>query len=208
MTCPGIVPLRIVTSSTGSSSRASGRVPAANRGVTGRRARIRGFTLLEILLVLALMGLLAGVLVGGASQLLNTTPKSPDEVFWAAVQEARKTALKSESETVMTYVDDPEKGKGFVITEGQSSKTFAIPTPGDLEVTFLSQQKGGNMIMVGGTVLETQKLPFVTFYPDGTCSPFRIQFYRNGATHTASIDPWTCAPMLSTSDSNNPGASS
>ena len=96
----------------------------------------------------------------------------------------------------MTFVDDREQGKGFALANGSATKLFSIPQAGDLEVTFLSQQKGGNMIMIAGTVLETQPVKAVTFYPDGTCSPFRIQFYRKGDVHIDSIDPWTCARLL------------
>lgn len=179
------------------------RLSTPPRAATGRR----GFTLLEVLLVLALIGLLSAVLVTGGTQLLNHEPTSPDEVFWAAVQEARKMALKSEGEVVMRFVDDREQGKAFVVTSNSASKSFPIPKAGSLEITFLAQQKGGTMIMIAGTVIETQKVDSVTFYPDGTCSPFRVQFYRDGAVHLASIDPWTCAPMLTTDDAQ-PGARS
>ncbi len=153
--------------------------------------------------MLALIGLLASVLVGGAAQLLNNRPKSADEVFWASVEEARKMALKSGEDVTMKYVDDKDSGKAFVLTNGPATKVFAIPQAGDLEVSFLSQQKGGPMIMVAGTVIETKKVDAVSFYGDGTCSAFRVQFFRNGATHIASIDPWTCAPVLTTADANN-----
>ena len=172
------------------------------RSEFGSGPRRRGFTLLEVLLVLALIGLLATVLITGGAQLLNREPQSPDEVFWAAVQEARKMALKSETDAVMKYVDDPEKGAAFVVQCGATTKQFSIPKPGDLHVSFLSQQKGGQVIMVAGTVLETTKIETVTFYGDGTCQPFKIQFYHNGAAHIASIDPWTCAPVLTPTDSN------
>lgn len=162
----------------------------------------RGFTLLEVLLVLALIGLLSAVLVTGGTRLLSTQPSSPDDVFWAAVQEARKMALRSDGDVVMQFVDDHEKGKAFTVTGNGTTKTFPIPKAGDLEVTFLAQQKGGTIIMVAGTVIETQKVDAVTFYSDGTCSPFRVQFFRDGGVHLASIDPWTCAPMLTSDDSS------
>lgn len=90
------------------------------------------------------MGLLAGVLVGGATQLLNDKPRTPDEVFWSTVEEARKLALKSGQDVAMTFVDDREQGKGFALANGSAAKLFSIPQAGDLEVTFLSQQKGGS----------------------------------------------------------------
>lgn len=170
--------------------------------------RRRGFTLLEVLLVLALIGLLATVLIGGGAQLLNSQPKSPDEVFWAAVEEARKMALKSGDDVTMKYVDDKDNGKAFVLSQNGATKVFSIPQPGDLEVSFLAQQKGGHAILIAGTLVETQTVDAVTFYGDGTCSSFRVQFFRKGATHIASIDPWTCAPMLTSADANNPQPSS
>ncbi len=173
------------------------------------RRRSRGFTLLEILLVLAIMGLIASVLVGGAARLLTDRPVSPEEIFWKAVQEARKMALKNNDDVGLQFVsDDASKSKAFVVTDGNETKQFPVPAADNLEINFLAAQPtGGNMIMVAGTVLETQKVA-VTFYPDGTCTAFRTQFFRNGDAHIVSIDPWTCAPVLTPADPNNPSAPS
>jgi general secretion pathway protein H len=81
---------------------------------------------------------------------------------------------------------------------------YPVPNAGDLEVTFLSTQKGGNTILLGGVLVETTTVPYATFYTDGTCSPFRAQFMKNAAVHIISIDPWTCAPMLKPVDPNAP----
>ena len=51
----------------------------------------RGFTLLEVLVTLALIALLTGVLVVGVSRLLGDRPKTPDELFWGAVEAARNS---------------------------------------------------------------------------------------------------------------------
>lgn len=151
------------------------------------------------------MGLIASVLVGGAMQLVSDRPVSPDEVFWKSVQEARKLALRSEHEVSFQFVqDDANKTREFVVSDGSTRQEYPVPAAGDLEVTFLAAQAaGGNMILIAGTAVETQKVP-VTFYPDGTCTAFRTQFYRNGAVHTLSIDPWTCAPVLTPTDPNAP----
>ena len=76
--------------------------------------------------------------------------------------------------------------------------------PAELTVDFLTMQKGASSILIGGVLVETQTVPFVTFYSDGTCSAFRAQFMRNGASHVLSVDPWTCAPMLTPPDPNAP----
>ena len=163
----------------------------------------RGFTLLEVLLSLAIIALLATVLIGGSAQLLNDKPVSADEVFWKCVQEARKAALKTERDTRLTF---DAKEKKFVISDGGAAKDFPIParSAAELTVDFLTMQKGASSILIGGVLIETQTVPFVTFYSDGTCSAFRAQFMRNGASHVLSVDPWTCAPMLTPPDPNAP----
>lgn len=169
-----------------------------------------GFTIMEVLLAIALIAMLAGVLVGGAAHLLTDQPVTADEVFWKSVQEARKTALKSEKEIRLRF--DGEK-KQFVLIDGFAPSTlaadgftrdetvlkqFPIRPPGgtDLTIDFLAATKGGSVILVGGVMIESKPIGFVTFYPDGTCTAFRAQFIRNGATHVLNIDPWTCAAVL------------
>lgn len=168
--------------------------------------RPRGFTVLELLLALAIIALLGGVLIGGSARLLSDQPVSADEVFWKAVQQARKSALKSGGEVQLTFVDDRDKGKRFVVSDGVAPKEFPLApaTSTDLAVTFLVAQKGGNAVLVAGTLVETQTIPGVTFYADGTCTAFRAQFQRGSGVHAVAIDPWTCAQVLTPPDPNAP----
>jgi general secretion pathway protein H len=90
-------------------------------------------------------------------------------------------------------------------------KAFPVPARagaagpgGELDVSFLSAQKGGPTILLGGVLVESQPVPHVTFYSDGTCSPFRVQFMRNGSVSTLAVDPWTCAAVLTPADANAP----
>jgi general secretion pathway protein H len=166
----------------------------------------RAFTILELLLALAIIALLGTVLIGGSAQLLNDKPASADDVFWKAVQEARKDALKSGNEVRLTFVDDKDKGKAFIVTDGTTPQPFPLPptTSVDLAVSFLTTQKGASAVLVAGQMVETQTIPAVIFYGDGTCTAFRAQFQRGGSTHLVAIDPWTCAPMLTPPDPNAP----
>jgi general secretion pathway protein H len=177
-----------------------------------------GFTLLEVLLSLAIIALIGTVLIGGSARLLNDQPVSVDDVFWKAVQEARKTALKTEHDIRLKF--DREK-RQFLIVDANAPpvttadgllkeetplKVFPVfaPTGTDMTVDFLgaSTKGGGSAILVGGVLIESQTIPFVTFFSDGTCSAFRLQVMRNGAAHTLSIDPWTCAQVLTPGEQN------
>jgi general secretion pathway protein H len=177
--------------------------------------RSRAFTLLEVLLAIAIIALIAGVLVGGSARLLNEQPTSVDEVFWAAVREARKIALKTEHDIRLKF--DKEK-KSFLLLDGNAPPALAadgftreeVPLKAfpvlaakesDLTVEFLgAATKGASLILVGGVAIESQPIKFATFYSDGTCSAFRVQVMRSGAAHYLSIDPWTCAEVLKASD--------
>lgn len=170
------------------------------------RAR-RGFTMLEILVALAIIGLLASVLISGSAALLRDKPIAVRDVFWQAVQEARKTALEGDREVRLRFFEDRERGKGFEIIDGQAPKTFPLTAEiatNDLKIDFLTTQKGGNVILVAGVLIETQTVPYVTFFPDGTCTAFRVQIVRSGGTEQLAIDPWTCAEVLTPQDPNAP----
>jgi general secretion pathway protein H len=155
----------------------------------------RAFTLVEVLVVLALIGLLATLLVAGSMSLLRNQGKSPDDIFWQAVLQARRTALKSGRDVELGY---DEKAKAFTIDDGQSPKSIPIPEPADdLKVSFVPVDNAtGASVMIAGTVVSTDSMPSVTFFHDGICTPFKVQFYARGAAHLDSIDPWTCAPVL------------
>lgn len=165
---------------------------------TGRRA---AFTLIEILLVLALMGLLGSIFIGGSSAMLSDQSASPDDQFWKACAAARKEALDEDRSVVLTY---DARARGFVLNDGSQQTQIPVTGPDDLVIDFHPAQglqgSTGSMVLVGGTLVETQPMASVTFYSDGTCMPFRAQVRANGGAHVLAIDPWTCAPVLSASD--------
>jgi general secretion pathway protein H len=174
----------------------TGRAPVkVTAGTTERRAR--GFTLLEILLAVALIGLLAAALVPTSLHLIGDQPVTPDDVFWQASREARKMALKSEHEVRLSF---DEKEKNFVVTDGVGSKTFTVPPVRDLTIDFLQGKQGKGSVLIGGQLVDTRTLPFVSFFADGTCVPFRVQFRTGGPARILTIDPWTCAPVIVSSD--------
>jgi general secretion pathway protein H len=157
----------------------------------------RAFTLLEILLAIALMGLLAAVLVTGGVNLLSEKPATPEAVFWKAVQQSRASALTVERAVQLSY---DAKNQAFVLNDGVAPQSLPVPPSRDLTVDFLSASPGGSSVLIGGELVDTKTMPAVTFYPDGTCSAFRLQIRNGGAAHVLNIDPWTCAQVLAPAD--------
>ena len=161
----------------------------------GRRA---GFTLLEILLVLALLGLLAGLFISAAGGLTTGKAQTAEDVFWQAVGEARKQALLAGRNVQMTFaLGKKDETAALVLTLDGAEQRVPFDAIDEVKVEFLSLQKTRSAILVGGELVETQTMPSVTFYGDGTCTPFRVQLRTGGGnTRSLAIDPWTCAQVL------------
>lgn len=156
---------------------------------------VRAFTLLEILITLALIALLAGALVAGAGRLLKDQPTTPAEIFRKALTEARQYAIEKNVEVRLSF---DAKNRVFTASTREGTRSYPVAGDADLAIDFLAAQKGGSTVLIAGVLVETQTVPYVTFYPDGTCSPFRVQFRMNGNASVTAIDPWTCAPVLET----------
>lgn len=157
-----------------------------------------GFTLLEILLALALIALLSTIFVGGSTALLADRASSPDEQFWKACASARRQALEEQHSVLLSF---DARARGFVLNDGTQQKALPVSGPDDLVIDFHpAQAASGSLVLIGGTLVESQPLASVTFYDDGTCTPFRVQLRANGNAHILSVDPWTCAPLLNKAD--------
>jgi len=157
-------------------------------------AKTLAFTLLEILLVLALIGLIGAITAVGISGALNNDHPTPDDVFWQACRSAQKLASLSGRDTSLGF--DP-KEKKLVWSNGQETASAALDNSrGEVSVQFLQAATGGSLILIAGHVVETQEVPRVQFYPDGTCMAFRVQFRIGSNAWHLAIDPWTCAPVL------------
>jgi len=160
-----------------------------------KRPAQAAFTLLEILLAIALVALIATALIAGSVSLLKDKALSADDVFWQATSQARKAALQGGSDVRLSFDDDK---KAFVLDDGLTPRSLPVPgAPKDLGVDFIAaQSNGADMVLIGGTLVDSQPMSAVEFYSDGTCSPFRVQIRTTGAAHILAVDPWTCAAML------------
>ena len=158
------------------------------------RLGCRGFTLLEILLVVALIGLIGALLAASVMRVFSDDHAAPEEIFWQACRSAQKMASLSERATSLSF---DAKGKNLVWSNGAETEQAPFdPASGEVSVQFLEAQQGGSLMLIAGQVVETQEVPRVLFYPDGTCTAFRVQFRVGANAWQVAVDPWTCAPML------------
>ena len=146
--------------------------------------------------------MVTGVFLVGAMRLADPGPSTPHGVFWEASIAARRQALLSGRDVRLTSVasatsDGVDVVAGLHATwEDDGSQFFPFTKMDGVICEFLTTQKGASTILVGGELVETQTVPFITFYGDGTCTPCRVQFRVGGSAYTIEIDPWTCAEIL------------
>lgn len=168
------------------------------RTTTSETGDLGGFTLLEILLALALIALLGTIFIGGSAAMFTDKELSLDDQFWKACAGARHEALEHRNDVLLSF--DP-KARAFEMTDAGGRSDTPVTGPDDLLIDFHpAQSEGTSSVLVGGTLVETKPIASVTFYPDGTCTPFRAQIRAGGGAHMLAVDPWTCAPMLSPTD--------
>ena len=153
------------------------------------RSSARAFTLIEILLVLALLALVAAVFVPGVNSILrDINDRGPDQLLSEAVLAARAEALETGRTVELAYVKDSRQ----FVWGARASHGDALPK--ELVVEILPVATGSN-ILLGGELAEVQEpLKRVRFFPDGTCEPFRLRV-KSGENkpRTLIADPWTCA---------------
>jgi len=156
------------------------------------RCRRGAFTLVEIVLVLAVIGLVGALLLPGVNSMLRAiTHEEPDRLFWNAMNLAREQALTTNRTITLRY-DDRQKLLSW--TDGTSRQQQNMPA--EVTIKFL-RPRPGDAILLGGVLVETDEIPAIRIHPDGACDRFRAQILRGKApAQIIQVDPWTCAPMF------------
>lgn len=158
----------------------------------GRSAR-SGFTLLETLLVLGLIGMVSAVLIGGSVSLLKGTAREdPESALMALLQTVRRKAVE-QSKVIELKPDIEADGEDTVLSYAFNGQIETLPVAGDTRVKIIAPEVK-EAILLGGQ-MEERALTRIRFYPDGTCDRMRVEIIRNQARRVIPIDPLTCAPL-------------
>lgn len=160
--------------------------------VSGLRLRTAGFTLIEVLLVLALMALVGAVLFPAANALFpKTNVDNFDDIVSEVLQQARRDAVLGGREVTLRFDATQQR----FLWDGAAHREQPW-TGAKIGIDFLRPQSG-NAVLIAGRLVETATVPALRFFPDGTCDPVRLQIRpASGNARVLSIDPWTCAPGL------------
>lgn len=181
-----------------------GRVPGPERrnAADGCRARRRGFTLFEALLVIALMAVATTMFLVSVESLGRSSPADELEgAFWRATAQARELALSSRRTVELRW---DEEGRVFVLAGGGKEARVGIESEADAEsfgATFSEEVAANDFILVRGELVTRRAVPAVRFFPDGTCQAFAVELaFGENSRRKVVVDPWTGAEMLSTEE--------
>jgi prepilin-type N-terminal cleavage/methylation domain-containing protein len=159
----------------------------------------RGFTLLELLLVFALIATMASVFVISLETMARTTPGDAIEgAFWSAMRQAREQAVQTRAPQTISY---NVKDSKFAVDGPEGTKTVSLELdapvdPAKLEAVFTQALPSNSFTLVRGRLVTEREIPSMLVFPDGTCQPVTVEFRFPGGTHRISLDPWTCAQMV------------
>jgi len=157
-----------------------------SRRTTGRRA----FTLLEVILAIAMLGLVASLFITGGSEMFRARERTMVDVFWESVQAARLQAVQGDTTVTMRFEEKSRR-----ILWGAAGEPSAVDWPGR-NLEFLPMESR-DTILLGGQLVGTGAIEAVRFHPDGTTDRYRVQMTdASGRVSRLELDPWTTAPVL------------
>ncbi|NDV62507.1 prepilin-type N-terminal cleavage/methylation domain-containing protein [Puniceicoccales bacterium CK1056] len=168
---------------------------------TGKPVR-HGFTLIELIIVIALVALVGGLVVVNAEAIFRGLGEEPvDRILRKAVREARFQAAYLKEPVQLRF---DEESVAFLLTgeSGQTLKDFSTgleSSANELDVEFeqLLPEEGLNRNASPDTV----EIETVTFRPDRSSTPFQVIIDQDGRPYTLRFDPFSDIVI---DDSRNP----
>lgn len=176
-----------------------GRAPRGTRWRDRPGGPRRGFTLLEVLLVIALIAVAGTMFIVSVESLGKSSPADAFEgAFWKAMAQARERALTSRRTVELRW---DEETRAFLVGSGEGAVSIRIESTEKAEsfgATFTEEVAANDFILVRGELVTRRAIPVVRYFPDGSCQPFHVELaFGESSRRRMIIDPWTGAEMLS-----------
>ncbi len=172
---------------------------AISKTVNPARKLRSGFTLLEIVVALALMALVAGVVVVNFdSSFDNMGARPPGDVFRKAVRQARYEAALRMLKTYLSF--DPEKNE-FAVVDAAGADCGKYPLgkavdKGRFEVEFIPILPEDNIGARDKNDPSEYPVPRLVFDPSGCGMPVKVKIKGPGENIELTLDPfyWGAPP--------------
>ena len=166
-----------------------------------RRNPLRAFSLIEVLLVLALVGVLMGVVAGNAGAFIaGTNFEPPDRVLKLATLDAVYFSSERKRKSYLSY--SAEK-VGFLVSDSSGNILSEHPIYSELNEDILEDQElipevffsavGPLAGEAGGATIYTEDqlaLNRVAFHA-GCSQPFEVEISFRGETNRMKFDPFS-----------------
>lgn len=166
------------------------------------RVSREGFTLFELLLVLALIGLFSSVFVVNITSLMKDGEmETLEREYWRAVESARTAAVFKQQPHFLEW--DP-KGNRFLVISAGAAEAFPVeiesPTELQIEVLFQEIAPENSYVLIAGQLVAKREIVKVGFFPDGTCSPYEVSMRIADFETRFQMDPWTGVQLVDPSE--------
>lgn len=153
------------------------------------------FTLIEILLVLALIGLIMGIFTANFDVLLRSfEEKPPEKLVYEIIREARYQAVYQHAQVFLNY----DKAKQmFVVTDEEANVLSFRKATRNYSVFFepVPPKVYGKSLQYEDTTLKLGSKDSVAFRPDSSSEPVIIRILQDDADFTVNLklDPFSCS---------------
>ena len=165
----------------------------------GYQSRNRGaFTLIELMLTMALIALLSSLFIWNIQSLLKQGElEGLQNELWSAVDKAKQGAVFNR---VLHRVRFDSENQAFMVSADGEEVPFKVDISAlgedvEIEVIFKLMLPRDGYRLIQGELVTHKEIETITFYPDGTCTPFSVDLKIAEYESSYQIDPWTSSQM-------------